>query len=761
MMTETSVSYGRESVTLVNGSSIQTHEWRLSKGDLRPLASPEQLSKHDIIKETPRDDGTGVTNGLLKSSIIVSNVSNNNNSYIIENKMINGKALGKKCSISLQAQSKVMGAGPDVMAPAEREWATDRDEAVCLRMSTSGQGALRPVSVVSAFRDTVKNYPNHNALGAKVNGEWKMWTFKQYYEDVWQAAKALIHLGLEPYHGVGILGFNSPEWFISNFATIFAGGLSTGIYSTNSPDACCYVAQNAKCDVIIVENDAQLQKILKVRAELPNLKAIVQYHGQPKQAYPQVYSWSEFMGLADNVDDSALDQRISQQSINKCCCLIYTSGTTGNPKGVMLSQDNVTWTGWIAGQTVELVKGEESLVSYLPLSHIAAQILDMYIPLMHAATVYFAQPDALKGSLIHTLREVRPTAFLGVPRVWEKMQEQLESVTSKSSHVKRYLLNWARSIGLQGNLSKMNGGAVPFGWRLANSLIFKKIRIAMGLDKCKICMTAAAPIMRETLLFFASLDMPLMEIYGMSETSGPHTMSTKRKWRLGSIGTSVSGTSVELIGGRQEEGGEVCMRGRNIFMGYLDETEKTLEALDSRGFMHSGDLGKKDEEGFFYITGRIKELLITAGGENVAPVPIEDAVKEALPCVSNCMLVGDKKKFLSVLLTLKTEVDKETNEPRDELTQVARDWLKAHGSDVTTVSQLLEKPNEMIMQAIQEGINQANRKAVSRAQIIQKFSIVPKDFSIAGGELGPTLKLKRPVVLNMYQSTIDAFYTEL
>jgi len=648
--------------------------------------------------------------------------------------------------------------GPDELLPADRIWTWNRDEPVKIRLAESGPAAEKPISIPSMFENTVKKHPNALAMAVKRDGEWKKWTYKQYYDDVIIAAKALIALGVETYHGVGVVGFNSPEWFIANNAAIFCGGFATGIYTTNSPEACQYVADSCEANVIFVENEGQLKKILQVWDQLPHLKAVVQWSGKFEKK-ENVYSWTEFMQMGKESTDVELKQRIAQLAPNKCCTLIYTSGTTGNPKGVMLSHDNITFTARAAGKAAQLGMAEDRLISYLPLSHIAAQIMDVYASINFAVAIYFAQPDALKGSLGKTMAEVRPTAFLGVPRVWEKMQEKMIEVGRSRGAVSRKVAAWAKDIGLRGNLSRMEGGSVPFGWGLA-SRIFKKVRYTLGLDQCKLCASAAAPITRETLEFFLSLDINVNEIYGMSECTGPHTMSFPWKYRLGTVGQEVPGFFTKLDNPDQDGNGEICMAGRHVFMGYLNEEAKTRETFDDDGYLHSGDIGKRDDKGFLSITGRIKELLITAGGENVAPVPIEDTVKSELPIVSNCMLIGDKKKFLSMLITLKTKVDEDTMQPKDELSHAAIEWCKNIGCNATTVSELLSSPDEKFLKAIQDGIDRANAKSVSRAQKIQKWSMLPRDFSIPGGELGPTLKLRRPIVTKMYEKTIGKLYDE-
>ncbi|XP_056275346.1 long-chain-fatty-acid--CoA ligase ACSBG2-like [Pseudoliparis swirei] len=662
--------------------------------------------------------------------------------------------------LSLEPQSVPLWKinGPAPLAPADELWSTSRHKAVRLRMEGSGPASETPMTVHQLFLHTVNTYGDHPALASKKEGQWVTLTWRQYYGQCRAAAKSFLKLGLERYHGVGILGFNSPEWFISDIGCIFAGGLATGIYTTNSPEACQYVAASSEANILVVENQKQLEKILQVKDHLPHLKAIVQYKGELQQKEPFLYTWAEFMKLGEDVPDEQLNAVIDSLRANECCTLIFTSGTTGNPKGVMLSHDNVTWTVRTAAAMLDLKYAEEVMVSYLPLSHVAAQLVDMWLCVCFAMTTYFAEPDALKGSLVNTLKEARPTCFLGVPRVWEKMQEKMKAVGAKASPMRRRVAGWAKSIGLQYNYSVMNRETqVPWGFMLANNLVFKKVRESLGLDRCKLCFTGAAPITKDTLEYFMSLNIPLLELYGMSESSGPHTLSTDIHYQLTSCGKQMPGSKTKLEKPDEDGSGEICMWGRHIFMGYLDMPDLTAEALDQDGWLHSGDLGRHDQNDFLYITGRIKELIITAGGENVPPVPIEDSVKAEVPIISNAMLIGDKLKFLSMLLTLKCVVD-DNGEPTDELSPEAVAFCKQHNVTATKVSEIIANKEPAIYKAIQEGMERANARATSNAQKIQKWAILERDFSISGGELGPTMKLRRPIVVKMYQEKINEVY---
>nr|XP_046249054.1 long-chain-fatty-acid--CoA ligase ACSBG1 [Scatophagus argus] len=648
------------------------------------------------------------------------------------------------------------------LAPAHSLWTTDAKGAVRLRIE---EGCPEePITVHQMFKTSVEKYGHMYALASKKNNKWEKITFLEYYQFCRRAAKSFIKLGLERFHGVAILGFNSAEWFFSAVGAIMAGGIMTGIYATNSPEACQYVISDSKANIIVVENQKQLDKILQIRDRLPSLKAIVQYSGEPQQKISNLYSWEAFMEQGLDVSEKEVDDIISSQRANQCCVLIYTSGSTGKPKGVMLSHDNITWTAGHASRAGDLQPADtrqESLVSYLPLSHIAAQIYDLWTGIQWGELVYFAQPDALKGSLITTLREVCPTSHMGVPRVWEKMMEKIKQGISECGYVKKKLVTWAMSVSLDANQKyKQKDDEKPFFFSLADSLVLQKLRAELGLSCCRKFFSGSAPISSETVQFFLGLNIWLYEAYGMSESTGPHFMSGPKAYKLPSCGKVVPGCRYKMANIDSEGTGEICFWGRNVFMGFLNMEDKTREALDKDGWLHSGDLGKVDEEGFLYITGRIKELIITAGGENIPPVPIEEAVKKELPIISSAMLIGDKRKFLSMLLTLKCCSDTETMEPTEELSKEAVEFCQQVGSQATKVSDIIGRKDKQVYRAIQEGINRVNAAATSNAQRIQKWTILRKDFSVSGGELGSTMKLRRPVVLEMYHKVIDNLYKE-
>jgi len=469
-------------------------------------------------------------------------------------------------------------------------------------------------------------------------------------------------LGVGRFESVSILGFNSPEWLLSNNGAIAAGGFAAGIYTTNEPPACKYIVDHCKARVIVVEGQKQLDKILAIRAELPKLAAIVVYGGEFNKSAndgvgpgtAKVYGWDDFLVLGDNTSDADLQARMDDQKPGHCCTLIYASGTTGNPKAVMISHDNVTWTTQVnLDHTPELTAGPLRVVSYLPLSHIAAQIVDIHSPMGGLlmglpAEVHFARPDALKGTLKQTLIDAKPTVFFAVPRVWEKFAEAMQAVGKKTTGLKKRMSTWAKGLGSQMHAAAQVGSTRSnpvFGF-IARVLL-KKPKAALGLDECRVFLSGAAPITMDTLNYFGSLTINIVEVYGMSENTGPQTCGKPSYFISGTCGTTLPGVEIKIDHdpSRDKPGeGEVCFRGRHVMMGYMHNADKTEETVDADGWLHSGDVGKVDPTtNLLGITGRIKELIITAGGENIAPVPIEDRLKSLLPGISNVMMIGDKQ----------------------------------------------------------------------------------------------------------------------
>ncbi|XP_019316042.2 long-chain-fatty-acid--CoA ligase ACSBG1 isoform X1 [Panthera pardus] len=675
-----------------------------------------------------------------------------------------GQALSKESlshALPLSSPSPEKARGAQLDCSEEPLWTTRADGRVHLRVHPTCPQP--PYTVHQMFHEVLDKYGDLSALGFKRQGVWEHISYSQYYLLARRTAKGFLKLGLERAHSVAILGFNSPEWFFSAVGTVFAGGIVTGIYTTSSPEACQYIAHDSRANIIVVDTQKQLEKILKIWKNLPHLKAVVTYREAPARKMARVYTMHEVMGLGDELPEETLDAVISAQQPNQCCVLIYTSGTTGSPKGVMLSQDNVTWTARHCSQAGGIQAAEvrqEVVVSYLPLSHIAAQFYDLWAGIRCGAHICFAEPDALQGSLANTLREVEPTSHLGVPRVWEKIMERIQEVGAGSGFIRRKMLLWAMSVALEQNVTCPSSDLKSFKARLADYLVLAKVRQALGFARCQKNFYGAAPLTTETEKFFLGLNIHLYGGYGLSETSGPHFISSLSNHRPGSSGKVVPGCLVKLVNKDAEGVGEICLWGRTIFMGYLNMEDKTSEAIDAEGWLHTGDTGRLDEDGFLFITGRLKEIIITAGGENVPPVPIENAVKMELPIISNAMLVGDQRKFLSMLLTLKCMLDPDACHPTDHLTEQAVQFCRQVGSSATTVSEIVGRRDEAVYRAIEEGIQRVNRKAAAQPYHIQKWAILQKDFSVAGGELGPTLKLRRFTVLDKYKDVIDSFYQE-
>jgi len=673
-------------------------------------------------------------------------------------------------SRGLSSQAKRICSNNILPATDHRSWAPDG--AVTLQMQESGPHSRQPISIPTMFSNTVDNHPGHLALHTRdQNGQDVKWTYEQYMQDVRTAAKGFIALGLERFHTVGILGYNSPEWVISHVASVHAGGFGMGIYQTNNAHACHYVSDHSRSNILVVEDRLQLEKILSIREKLPHLRQIIQYSGD-LSGESGVMSWSQLMELGRSQTDQLLDERLSKISVNQCAGLCYTSGTTGNPKGVMCSHDTIVFGASETSTAHGWEHTKERVVSYLPLSHIAGMMFDIYYPISKAGSTCFADSNALKGTLIDNLKYYKPTRFLGVPRVWEKMEEKIKLAGKETKGLKRKVADWAKNEALQHNLRCDAGDDKErLGYKLAKKLVLSKIHEALGLDSVvkTICATGGAAISRDTHEFFLNLDIRLLEVYGSTESLGPQIQGLPFPGcnKLGTIGKVPLGLAEgKLFNLNERREGEICTRGRCTAMGYLFDKNKTLDTFDEEGWLHTGDLGSIDSDGFYSIVGRIKEIIITAGGENIAPVNIEEEIKKELEnVVSNIMVVGEKRRFLSCLITLKVKPDPDTLAPTSQLEDLAKDWIfGVTGVKLDTVPEvidLLQSDDDAgfkLARAIDEGISKANKMAISRAATVQKWSIVPREFSVATGELSPSLKTKRFAVHEMYKKLIDEMY---
>jgi len=632
--------------------------------------------------------------------------------------------------------------------------------------------------------------------------QWTTWTYQQYYDDSAKLGRALISVGHKHFDAVNIYGFNSPEWFISQMGAILAGGKAAGIYPSDTPEQVCFKAKHSGASVALVENENNLKPFALFKDDLPNLKAIICWAHEPKEdkivrsdgTEILVYKWADFLKLGEQTELAQLDARIAVQKPGHCCTLIYTSGTTGNPKAVMISHDNIVFEAKCVLDLMPVLNEPvaERILSYLPLSHVAGLLVDIVSGIYAASStpswieVSFARPYDLKiGSIGDRLRSVKPTVFLGVPRVWEKIAEKMKALGATITGLKKKVSTWAKQKGLEHSRNCLLGGSgeFPSGYSRADKIVLSKVKHGLGLSECKIGLTGAAPITSDTLEYFGSLGIMINEVYGMSECTGATTVSTDEAHSWGSCGWELPGSEVrvftvdpddinikkecekcdDIFACPESQQGEICYRGRHIMMGYLANPDlgeehvkeiqkKTADAIDAEGWLHSGDKGCLGKNGMLKITGRYKELIIGAGGENIAPVPIEDLAKKLAPCISNIMMIGDKRKFNVCVLTL--TVEGATGEVPGGNNLVGAALEVSPG--ITTIDGA--SADDKFITYLYDILKQVNKQAPNNAACIQKFTILPVDFSVETEELTPTLKLKRGVVDAKHKAFIDAMF---
>lgn len=584
-------------------------------------------------------------------------------------------------------------------------------------------------TVMQSLDAMVERASEQPAIRYKQGARWWSKTWSEYREEIHTAAKAMIWLGVEPTKAVSILGFNCPQWAISHFAAIHCGARPVGVYTTSSTSQCEYIVSHSETQLLVVENREQLEKVRAIKTRLSDIRAIVMMFEDDDD--PEVLSWVEFMSRGREVDDAELHRRMASQRPDDVCSYLYTSGTTGRPKGVMLSHDNITFQSKQVWTSVN-VPPENVSLSYLPLAHIGEQIMSLYGQIFNGSEVAFAQS---MDKLPENLCEVRPTLFLGVPRVWEKMGVKVLDALEKASGVKRRLGDWATTMGRRAGLAQQNGDPQPLLFPLADKLVLAKVRERLGLDRCRVAFTAAAPIARETLEFFLGLGVPIYEVYGMTELTGAGTISYPGVWRLGKAGRPILDTEVKT-----GERGELMIRGRHTFKGYLKDPEVTNATIDPDGWVHTGDIGTIDDDGYVEITGRLKELIVTAGGKNVSPAPLENDIR-AIFGVSQVVVVGDKRPFVGALVTLDPEQIGSLAERAGASTKRYEDAVK----------------DPRVLDWVMAQVDKINAH-YSRAESVRKIVILPAPLTIEDDELTSTMKIRRKNVLDKYKGTIDALY---
>jgi long-chain acyl-CoA synthetase len=580
--------------------------------------------------------------------------------------------------------------------------------------------------------DQAERRPGSPAYFEKIDGEYRATTWGEYADHVRRAGKSLMSLGFAAGQHVGILGFNRPEWVIMDVACMAVGGAPAGIYTTNSPEEVQYVAHHAEVPVLLVADKTALEKVTAVRGDLPHLEYIVTMSGAAEVDDPMVLTWEEFIARGDSIDDREFGQRLDALAPNDLATLIYTSGTTGPPKGVMLTHSNLTWTA-DASQGVVPLHSEDRSVSYLPLSHIAEQVFTIHASISIGYQVYYAESIE---ALADNIKEARPTLFFAVPRVWEKFHDGVAAKLAEASGIKAKLAAWAQKVGRKAvhlkNEGKQPSGLLGIQYKLASKLVHHKVLSALGMDECRAAVTGAAPISVEVLEFFGGFDLTILEVYGQSEGTGPTTFNKPGMTKFGAVGPAYPGAEVKVA-----DDGEILLRGGNVFAGYYKNQEATDECLID-GWLHSGDLGSFDSDGFLTITGRKKDIIITAGGKNVAPKNLEAGIKDNL-LVSEAVVIGDRRKFLTALVTLNPET-----------------------ADAFGVQHGITEPlyqSAVIRTDIQKTIDEMNIR-LGRVGQVKKFVILPRELSIEDGELTGTLKVKRNAVNEHFADEIESMYTD-
>jgi long-chain acyl-CoA synthetase len=573
-----------------------------------------------------------------------------------------------------------------------------------------------------------QRYGDAPAIQYKDGDSWVKRSFVEVQDTVRALALGLIDLGVVKGDKVSILANTRPEWTYFDFAALSIGATVVPIYQTNSPEECQYVLENSDSKVVVVEDDEQIEKIRKVRDQLPKLESVVRMTGSSDDAI----SFDDLASRGRNRDVAEWEQRWQAVTPEDICTFIYTSGTTGPPKGCVISHGNYRAMLDMVNEN-SVIEGEDVTYLYLPLAHSFALLIQLG-SFDLGATIAYWERDPLK--IMPNMAEVKPSYFPSVPRIFEKIYTMATSAMEKEGGLKKAIFDWAIRVGGKMREAERSGRQPGFllrkQYEFADKKVLSKIRGLFG-GQLRLAVSGAAPINPDILRFFDAAGVLVLEGWGMTETSTAATISTPEDFKIGTIGKPFPGCEVKIA-----DDGEILVKGPNVFQGYYKNEEATRETIVD-GWLHTGDLGSIDGDGFITITGRKKDIIITAGGKNITPANLENEIKQH-PLVSQCVVVGDRRPYLVALVTL---------DPEEAVAYAKEHELPEDPAQLAT--------NGDVRAAIEAHLAKINEK-FARVEQVKKIAILPQDLSQESGELTPTMKVKRAVVADKHQGEIEKLY---
>ena len=568
---------------------------------------------------------------------------------------------------------------------------------------------------------------------------WQSVTWSQARQRVLELAAGFTALGLAPGERVALMLPNRSEHVLADLGAVHAGGLGVTLYATLAPEQIAFVAGDCDARIAVLDGAAELARWRPILDQLPGITKIIVRDPAACPAGDQYLTWDDFAALGRErfaAEPGEIAARVAAVTPDDPLALLYTSGTTGDPKGVLLTHRNILYE-MAAADTMGVVIPRVRWVSYLPLAHIAERMFSVYLPIHTAGHVHFC-PDTAR--LVQTIGKVRPTAFFGVPRVWEKIRAGIQALlTAERDEAKRAAVQQAMAIGRRYVESCQYGHTtspeLEAQFRAADEQVLRPIRSLLGLGEASSVSSAAAPLPPDVAAFFAGLGMKILDVYGMTETTGAFTANTLAEFKLGTVGRPAAGMEVAIA-----DDGEILVRGPLTTPGYLNRPDLTAALIDADGWLRTGDIGTIDADGFVSVTDRKKELIITAGGENIAPAAVE-SVLVAHPLIGQALAYGDLRPYVVALLTLDGEV--------------APAWARARGIPAGSLAALASDPQ--LLAEVAAGVAAANER-LARVQQVKRWRLLPVEWTAETEELTPTLKLKRRVVHAKYADVIDALY---